>query len=160
MPDRPLAVVDLDGVVADVRHRLHHISGRPKNWDAFFAGIPDDPPLEEGVALTHDLAARCELVYLTGRPERTRAETVEWLVRHGLPTGQLVMRPERDRRPARVTKRLLLRRLANGRSVEVVVDDDAAVCEALVADGWPVLVADWADRSPTLDVAQERLGRT
>jgi hypothetical protein len=25
---RPLAVVDLDGVVADVRHRLRHLEGR------------------------------------------------------------------------------------------------------------------------------------
>ena len=34
---RPLAIVDIDGVVADVRHRLHHLDRRPKNWSAFFA---------------------------------------------------------------------------------------------------------------------------
>jgi hypothetical protein len=26
---RPLAVVDIDGVLADVRHRLHHVKNRP-----------------------------------------------------------------------------------------------------------------------------------
>ena len=33
----PLAVIDLDGVIADVRHRLHHLKAKPKDWDAFFA---------------------------------------------------------------------------------------------------------------------------
>ena len=35
--ERPLAIVDLDGVVADVRHRLHHLEGRRKDWGRFFA---------------------------------------------------------------------------------------------------------------------------
>lgn len=33
---KPLAVFDIDGVLADVRHRLPHVQGRPKDWDAFF----------------------------------------------------------------------------------------------------------------------------
>ena len=36
MSERPLAIVDIDGVVADVRHRLVHVQSRPKDWDAFF----------------------------------------------------------------------------------------------------------------------------
>ena len=50
MDPRPLAVVDIDGVVADVRHRLHFIEGRPRQWDRFFAAAGDDPPQPEGVA--------------------------------------------------------------------------------------------------------------
>jgi hypothetical protein len=38
--DRPLAVFDLDGVLADVRHRLHFLDRRPKDWDGFFAAAP------------------------------------------------------------------------------------------------------------------------
>ncbi len=162
MPDRfrPLAVVDLDGVVADVRHRLHHISGRPKRWDRFFAAIPDDPPLEEGLAAVHRLALEHDVVYLTGRPERTRADTLAWLHAHGLPPGRLVMRADHDRRPARVTKPALLRRLAKDKHVAVVVDDDPAVCTALEAHGWPVLHAQWMPRAAPLAEAQERLGRS
>ena len=37
MDPRPLAVFDLDGTLADVRHRLHHIEGRRRDWDAFFS---------------------------------------------------------------------------------------------------------------------------
>jgi phosphoglycolate phosphatase-like HAD superfamily hydrolase len=45
-----LAVFDVDGVVADVRHRLRHVAHGRKNWNAFFAAAADDPPLEIGVA--------------------------------------------------------------------------------------------------------------
>ena len=57
MDPRPLAVVDIDGVVADVRHRLHFIEGTPRQWDRFFAAADEDPPLPEGVALVTKLAA-------------------------------------------------------------------------------------------------------
>jgi len=158
--ERPLAVIDLDGVVADVRHRLHHLDARPRDWDAFFAGIPDDPVLAEGLAVLERLAPDHEVVYLTGRPERTRAATEAWLRRHRLPRGRLIMRSERDRRPARVTKPGLLRELAGGRRIAVVVDDDPEVCAALKRAGWPVLVADWMPRTAALSDAQERRGRT
>lgn len=158
--ERPIAVIDLDGVVADVRHRLHHLRRRPSDWDAFFAGIPADPVLPEGRAVVDQLAAEHDIVYLTGRPERTRPATESWLSRHRLPHGELIMRRDGDRRPARVTKPSLLRRLSAGRQVAVVVDDDPEVCEVLVRQGWQVLVADWMARPETLHAAQEQLGGT
>ena len=157
---RPLAVIDLDGVVADVRHRLHHVSGKRRDWDAFFDGISDDPVLPEGRAVVDRLAADHEIVYLTGRPARTRDATDEWLARHGLPHGQVIMRPECDRRPARLLKPRLLRSLAVGRQIAVVVDDDAEVCVALERSGWPVLRADWMGEAPPLRRAQESDGAT
>jgi len=158
---RPVAIVDLDGVLADVRHRLHHIEGARKDWDAFFAGIPDDPPLAEGLAVLARLVADGhEIVLLTGRPERTRADTERWLQEQGLPRVRLIMRREGDRRPARQVKRSLVRRLARERTVAVVVDDDPAVCDALEADGWPVFRAAWMDRAAPLHRAQERDGKT
>lgn len=160
MSSRPLAVIDLDGVVADVRHRLRFIDGPRRDWDAFFAGVGADDVLPEGRAVVHRLAAGHEIVYLTGRPERTRSETEAWLARHRLPQGRLIMRREGDRRPARMVKPALLRSLARGRDVAVVVDDDAEVCAALVAAGWPVLRADWMSPADELHEAQELDGRT
>jgi hypothetical protein len=172
MPDRtdsasPIAVIDLDGTVADVRHRLHHLQRRPKDWVAFFAGIPDDQPLVEGLAVARTLAADHQLVYLTGRPERHRHATQEWLRRHDLPPGRLMMRRDGDRRPARIAKLALLRSLGGFGQVAVLVDDDPDVCAAARAAGFPVLVADWATDSVgpntdqrTLWSAQEGDGRT
>jgi hypothetical protein len=162
--ERPLAVVDIDGVVADVRHRLKHVRRRPKDWVAFFAAAANDPPHDEGVALARHLARDHELVFLTGRPERLRDDTSAWLGRHGLDGHRLVMRPEGDRRPAAVVKRSLLDRLARGREVVVVVDDDPDVVATMAEAGYPTLHADWESRSGdddrALRTAQEVEGTT
>lgn len=41
---RPVAVLDIDGVGADARHRLHHIAGDPDHdqWIRFFNATADD----------------------------------------------------------------------------------------------------------------------
>lgn len=160
MDPRPLAVFDVDGVLADVRHRLRHVQSRPKNWDAFFAAAVDDPPLPQGVALAQESATACEIGYVTGRPERCRADTLAWFARHGLPAGRLSMRRPRDFRPARVAKLDLLRRLAADRTVAVVVDDDEQVCDAYEQAGFRVLRARWMGEQPVLQQAQEQDGRT
>ncbi len=156
------AVVDLDGVVADVRHRLPFLDRRPKDWDGFFAAAVDDPVLPEGRAVVEELLTRSHrIVWLTGRPERCRADTVAWLARHGLPEASLYMRGDRDRRPARETKLEKVRELARHRTVAVVVDDDDLVVRTLRAAGFTVLHAQWmAEPQPTLFDAQEHDGRT
>jgi hypothetical protein len=158
--ERPLAVFDVDGVLADVRHRLHHLESKPKNWAAFFRDAIDDPPLAEGIALCLESAQDCEVVYVTGRPEHCRADTLTWFARHGLPEGRLSMRSDGDRRPARMAKPQLLRRLARDRTVAVVIDDDEQVCRAYEQAGWRVLRARWMDTAPLLEQAQEEEGRT
>jgi len=155
-----LAVFDVDGVVADVRHRLHHLARRPKNWPAFFAAAAADPPLEIGVALAREWSARHDLAWLTGRPESLRRVTERWLTAQRLPVTRLLMRPADDRRPARLFKAAALRRLATETDIAVVVDDDPEVVAQLTADGWPVHVADWVPYARTLREAQEREGRT
>ncbi|MCZ4119200.1 phosphatase domain-containing protein [Streptomyces sp. H39-S7] len=161
-PDRgrPLAVFDLDGTLADTRHRLIHLERRPKDWAAFFAGAVDDAPLAEGVALALETAVACDIEYVTGRPERCRRDTVEWLERHGLPAGKVWMRTDNDRRPARVTKLELLRKLSRTREIRVVVDDDKQVCDAYKGSGFTVRRARWMESAPLLEQAQDTEGRT
>lgn len=153
-------MLDIDGVVADVRHRLHHLESTPKNWSAFFAGAATDPPLPEGVAVARELAAGHDIVWLTGRPERLRRVTTQWLRRHGLPVEPLHMRRNGDFRPARQTKLAVVRALAAEGTVAVVVDDDPAVITALESAGIPTLTADWVPYREALREGQEREGRT
>ncbi|MFE9740471.1 hypothetical protein [Streptomyces sp. NPDC006477] len=157
---RPLAVFDLDNTLAATAHRQHFLERRPKDWDAFFAAAPDDPPLDEGVALCREAAVECDIVYLTGRPERCRRDTLAWLAAYGLPEGPLHMRRQRDFRPARVTKLEILRRLGADRPVRMLVDDDQLVCDAARAAGFRVVRALWATPSQELRDAQEKEGRT
>lgn len=161
---RPIAVIDIDGVVADVRHRLHHLEGRRKDWDAFFAGAADDPPHAEGLAIVETLAQAHEIVYVTGRPEHLRRVTERWLDTHSIGGHRVVMRSANDRRPAAQVKVQLVARLARGRTIGIVVDDDAAVLAALARAGYPTFPAEWERRTATdqqaLWAAQETQGRT
>ncbi|MFE9680042.1 hypothetical protein [Streptomyces sp. NPDC006285] len=157
---RPLAVFDLDGTLADTAHRQRFLERSPRDWDAFFAAAPDDPPLAEGVALVREHAEECEILYLTGRPERCRKDTEAWIAAQGLPGGPVRMRRDDDRRPARRTKLQILRTLARGRRIRVFVDDDELVCEDAERAGFRVARARWAAASAALKAAQEREGRT
>lgn len=161
---RMLAVVDIDGVLADVRHRLHHVTRTPKDWAAFFAAAPADPLLEQGRETVVRLGEVFDIVYLSGRPEHCREDTVTWLRQHSLPDGAVHLRPRGDRRPARLLKVEVLNRLAGDRPVAVLVDDDPLVLEAARDAGYDVLPADWMhgadDDHEALIRAQEVEGQT
>ena len=156
---KPFAVVDLDGVLADVTARLHHIEGERKNWTAFFAGIPDDPPYAEGLAAARQLATDHELVYLSGRPERTRR------YRRLVASAQCPDRaadPAPQPRPAaaRIVKIAQLRkagRRATGRGVRRRRPRRVPRCAGSRVRR---LRSHLEPREPTLLDAQERLGKT
>jgi phosphoglycolate phosphatase-like HAD superfamily hydrolase len=153
-----LAVFDIDGVIADVRHRLHHLERR-RSWTDFFEAAHADPLLPEGAALVADLGRQHEIVWLTGRPEWLRATTEDWLAQHGLPDGEVHLRPYGDYRPAPRYKLDVLRKLAP-RDVAAVIDDDDEVIRAALAAGFPAILADWVPRTAALRRAQDRDGRT
>lgn len=157
---RSHAVFDLDNTLASTAHRQHFLERRPRDWEGFFAAAPEDPPLAEGIALVQESAGACDIVYLTGRPERCRRDTQDWLAAQGLPEGELHMRGNADRRPARITKLAVLRRLARTGEVRMLVDDDELVCEDARRAGFTVVHARWATPSDELKDAQEREGRT
>lgn len=159
-----LSVLDIDGVLADVRHRLPHVHRRPKDWDAFFAAALDDAPLPEGLRRASELAEHGDIIYLTGRPERCRSDTESWLAAHGFPVARVLMRPDTDRRPARYFKLDEVRRLAGSATIDVVVDDDQLVVDSLTDAGFSVEHAQWMpeteSQQDSLFEAQEREGRT
>ena len=165
MSGRAVVVVDIDGVIADVRHRLHFLRGARRDWDGFFAAASEDAPLAQGRAeidRAHDEGL--DVVYLTGRPERCRASTADWLNAHGFPAAPLHMRPDHDRRPARAFKVDVIRTLQDECGGARVVDDDEAVVRAVRDAGFLVVHANWmetqGDIQGTLFEAQEGLGRT
>lgn len=163
LEQRSIAVVDIDGVLADVRHRLHFLEGRrsrEKDWGGFFRAARKDPLLKVGYETVVKLAEVYEIVYLSGRPEHCRRDTERWFDKHHLPEGELRLRPPRDMRPARLFKVEELHKLAQRAPVAVLVDDDVQVCEAAMAAGFDVLPATWMGKSRVLRRAQEDEGRT
>lgn len=150
---------DLDNTLSDARHRQHYLERTPATGRVL-RRRPQDPPLPPGVALCLEAARTCEIRYLTGRPERCRRDSLDWLAAHGLPEGRLHMRRDADRRPARVTKLEVLRRIGRSRRVSMLVDDDELVCDAAEKAGFRVVRARWALSAEALREAQEKQGRT
>jgi hypothetical protein len=162
-----IVVFDIDGVLADVRHRLHFLQHRPKDWDGFFAAATGDSVLEPGRDAVLLAAQAHEIVYLTGRPRSLERVTRDWLASAGLPDGRLFMRRHSDRRPARQVKVEVLRSLSLEHEIVMVIDDDAAVVDAIRAISLPVTHATWMPnetrpgaQQATLFDAQEQDGRT
>ena len=131
-----IVVFDIDGVLADATHRQHYVSAKPKDWDSFFADVGADSVIERGRELLERESPDCEVVLLSGRPERTRADTEVWLERHGFIYSRLLLRSDADRRKAAQFKVDIVQRLGAPAQITVIVDDDATVTAALAALGY------------------------
>lgn len=106
-----LLIVDLDGTVADNRHREMYIptdKSRTEHWDSFNTRCDQDAPVEPIVALIHWYMASTpmsRLLFATSRTETARTQTEDFLRRYfGQYDYQLIMRPVGDHRSATAIK--------------------------------------------------------
>lgn len=127
-------IVDIDGTLSDATHRLHHITGGQKDWDAFFEAMVHDGCHEAIAYLVGQLYAMNAIVFCSGRPENYRDQTLAWLRDNlGFKAGHprecpLYMRPADDRRPDYIVKRELLDQIrADGYEPWLVIDDRSSV---------------------------------
>ena len=134
-------VFDMDGTLANLEHRLHHITGEKKDWDAFHAGMVDDGVHGPVAALFRGMRALgYRIIVSTGRFEANRPQTEKWLEDHMLFHHDLFMRPDGDYRPDYEVKEEMLRDLQIGReNILFVVDDRASVVEMWRRNGLTVL---------------------
>lgn len=108
-----VALVDIDGTIADCGHRLHHIEARPdfkKDWNAFYDAMVADKPIIGMCNLIRVLNDSYKIVYITGRPDSHRRQTSEWLDKFYLPRYDLVMRKAGDHRADYVVKEELFKK--------------------------------------------------
>ncbi|ESQ77416.1 hypothetical protein [Asticcacaulis sp. AC402] len=101
---RDIIVFDLDGTIADIDHRKHHITGGRRNWRQFFADCVDDKPLEAVIVILRNLYPKFRVCILTGRSDEVRKETEAWLAQHQVPYHELIMRRRGDNTPDNVLK--------------------------------------------------------
>lgn len=140
---------DLDGTLADLTHRLHHIKTpvldtqgkmQPPNWDAFYAACVDDKPIQHMVDLLDAIANDNTVVYVTGRSDQCREQTADWMEKHDLPPGQLYMRKAGDHRQNHVVKAELVDRIiADGMQPVMAFEDRTQVVKMLRERGIPCL---------------------
>ena len=138
MTVEPCYVFDIDGTLADLSHRLHHIQKAPKDCDAFFAACGNDAPIPHMQTLTLDIIERgVEIIFVTGRNESTRSDTEAWL-RINVCPGVLYMRKDGDHRDDTIVKSELLdHAIADGYAPIMIFEDRKRVVDMWRARGIP-----------------------
>ena len=121
-------LVDIDGTVADLTHRLHFIQDKPADWNAFFAACPSDKPIPEVIEVIRAVGSGGhELHMLTGRSESVRYGTGVWLHNQFIPFRSLRMRKEGDHREDAIVKSEMLDTLLT--DLHISLSDIAGVFE-------------------------------
>ena len=125
-------IVDIDGTIADCTHRLHFIKEKPRNFKKFMEGIPDDDPINPMVSLLKIIVdSRTQtprLIYVTGRSEEYREQTIKWLNDQQLWVRNLFMRKKGDYRPDFEVKRDLLKDIRDKGYFPVLAFEDRDRC--------------------------------
>jgi len=145
-------ICDIDGTLADATHRLHYIQNKPKDWTSFFAQVRNDAPHDDIRWIVDQLYFNPDsgensvnLHLVSGRPERTREDTVTWL------RDMLVWHPWVENAGYRLTRvyyRLHMRKDGDRRADDIVKEEilDTALTPAGVTPTNTLAVFDDRDR--------------
>ena len=135
-----IIVCDLDGTLANCEHRVHHVQKvdgiglkKKPDWEAFYAGVKDDTVNGAVYSVLDRFNAygtpRMGLIFCSGRPERCRADTTEWLLQHHFYDYELLMRKDGDFRADHIVKQEILDNHINKEKVLFVMDDRQQVVD-------------------------------
>lgn len=126
-------IVDIDGTLADCSHRRDYLKGDNgyPDWDKFFSEMDSDPCITPIRDLVNDLQ-RCgtKILLCSGRPERYRQLTSNWLAENGVYYSELHMRADGDYRSDVLVKKDMFR-LFHLRNLDIdfVIDDRQSVVD-------------------------------
>ncbi|MGZ3787392.1 MAG: phosphatase domain-containing protein [Bacteriovorax sp.] len=127
----PAILVDLDGTLCDVEHRVHHVRGKKKNWKEFNELMVHDQLNHWCFELMEAMMARgYKVIFVTGRGEPFREPTEAWLHKHNVKYEHLYMRAAIDfREDSDVKEEIYLEKIEQNYQVLFVVDDRNSVVE-------------------------------
>ena len=96
--DKKIVIFDLDGTLAliDKRRDLSMVDGK-RDWDIFFnpLNIDLDEPNIPVIHMAQMLNAQgFGIIIFSGRADRTKFRTMDWLDKHNVPFDLLQMRPK------------------------------------------------------------------
>lgn len=124
-------IVDIDGTVADISHRLQYIKTKPKDWNSFFNTCNEDKPVEEICQLVRTLYHNdYSIIFCTGRKESIRKETTYWLLENvfNYTDFRLLMRSNNDYRPDTIVKPELVQKAGlTPENVSFILEDRSGV---------------------------------
>ena len=126
-----VAIIDVDGTLADTTHRQHFVRYNPKNFDAFYAAMQYDPVIEKTAQTVRDMYANdWTIIIATGRENKTVTDrtnldvTIDWLEQNDIPFDEIFIREYNDHRPDHVVKRDILEKVRAKHGEPLIVFDD------------------------------------
>ncbi len=143
-----VVLFDIDGTLANIEHRRGFLDQATPDWKAFNAAMGDDTPNQPVVSLYKTLwaSAAYKLILVTGRNERSRKLTEQWLSWNEIPFGRLLMRADGDFRADHIIKEEILDQLlAEGLDIQFTVDDRQQVVDMWRRRGITCLQCDVGD---------------
>lgn len=132
-------IVDVDGTIADASRRRVWLQTKPRNWNAFFADIENDPVIWPVVDILQALYATDNILILaSGRGEEYKEATNRWLSKNriGYLFSAQYFRKTGDYRDDTVVKTELLEEMReDGFNPTIAFDDRKKVCQMWIEQG-------------------------
>ena len=140
-------IVDIDGTLANCEHRVHHVEKNPKDWTAFNAEMHKDELNEWCAELVSGMKAQgVSIILLTGRGEKSRSKTEDWLNMFSISFDKLFMRSAEDSRDDHEVKReIFLDLIQPDYETLFVVEDRLSVVEMWRKLNITCLQCDWGN---------------
>ena len=123
-------IVDIDGTIANCKHRLDLIKKEPKDWDKFHELSVKDTVIEKNMDLIKiiNLYSSAKPIFITGRPLKLHHVTKHFIQKNFnecLNNFELFMREYDDKRKTWIVKReLYFRYVFTKYDVKMVFEDD------------------------------------
>lgn len=131
-------IFDIDGTLANCSKRTHYLLQAHKDWNSFYAEMPEDEPILDMIYLLQTLfnvvselgVVANRIMLVTGRPESYKDVTKAWLKKNCIYYDALYMRKADDHRADDVIKLELLAQLRkDGYDPKMVFEDRTRVVE-------------------------------
>jgi len=136
---KPQAVLfDLDGTLCNVHHRRQYVATKPRNWDAWNAGIINDKPNLPVLEVFNALKDRFPIFFVSGRSDDYRDVTIQWFEKHGIyehDYNGLLMRKYQDHRDDAIVKGEIADEIEKDYKIFAVFDDRKKVVDMWVKRG-------------------------
>jgi hypothetical protein len=125
-----IIIIDIDGTLSNSGWREMHAQN--KDWELFHELGKADKPHEDVLALIHAFGWKggFQLVGCTGRNERYREQTLQWLIHNDIALDALLMRPDNDWRSDHEIKPEMFEAQFEKEEVLFVLDDREKVVQS------------------------------
>jgi len=131
-------IFDIDGTISNAHHRRQYVATKPRNWEAWNAGIINDKPIPQVLEVFHALKDRFPIFFVSGRSDDYRDVTLQWFEKYGIMDhdyNDLLMRKCGDHRDDAIVKGELADQIEKDYNIFAVFDDRQKVVNMWINRG-------------------------